>query len=75
MPAPRCCRRLALAPVASVHTARSDWGPLLKALPEPQRAEYLRALAANEDLWDPRNGSAGLVFRELGLPYDRGAYA
>ncbi|MER7277313.1 hypothetical protein ABT369_22995 [Dactylosporangium sp. NPDC000244] len=66
---------LALAPVASIHTARSDWGLLLKVLPEPQRAEYLRALAANGDLWDPRNGSAGLVFRELGLPYDRAAYA
>ncbi|WP_426503410.1 hypothetical protein ACPPVO_38035 [Dactylosporangium sp. McL0621] len=65
---------LALAPIASIHTARSDWGVLLKALPPEQRCVYLRALAANEDLWDPRNGSAGLVFREAGLAYDRTAY-
>ncbi|MFI5909781.1 hypothetical protein [Dactylosporangium sp. NPDC051541] len=64
---------LALAPIASISTARSDWGVLLRALPEAEQRQYLRALARNEELWDPTNGSAGLVFQEAGLPYDRAA--
>jgi transposase InsO family protein len=43
-------------------------------LTDMQRA-LLRALAANDDweLWNPRNGSCGLVFRQVGLPHDRSA--
>ncbi|GGN35231.1 hypothetical protein FHR83_006137 [Actinoplanes campanulatus] len=57
------------------------WGILLGyAFPEPyvegrqltpaQRA-FLRALAANDRLWRPRDGSCSLVFRNVGLPYDQ----
>ncbi|MEU1244214.1 hypothetical protein ABZ388_28010 [Micromonospora parva] len=41
-----------------------------RPLTDPQRA-LLRALVANEHLWDPKNGSCGLVFREAGLPHSR----
>jgi hypothetical protein len=58
-----------------------DWGPLLAfafprryrsgtALSQAQRA-FLDALVHNDHLWDPRNGSVGLVFKEAGLPHDR----
>ncbi|NUT35548.1 MAG: hypothetical protein HOV79_21050 [Hamadaea sp.] len=72
---------LAVAPIASKYTVREDWGPLLRALfaarstdglSDTQRA-YLSALVANEDLWDPRNGTVGLVLRDAGLPHDRDA--
>ncbi|MBO3738575.1 hypothetical protein [Actinoplanes flavus] len=57
------------------------WGPLLSyAFPEPyspdvtltpaQRA-FLHALADNDRLWQPRNGSCSLRFRDAGLPYDQ----
>jgi len=36
-------------------------------------AEILGALTDNEDLWDRGNGTIALVFREVGLPYDREA--
>lgn len=59
------------------------WGALvLFAFPKPydkrrpltdsQRA-LLRALVANGQLWDPMNGSCGLVFKQAGLPHNRGA--
>ncbi|MEN3613629.1 hypothetical protein AAH979_29285 [Plantactinospora sp. ZYX-F-223] len=72
---------LAIAPIASRYTVRHDWGPLLHALfagrdpgpLSPAQRRYLGALVANEDLWDPRNGTVGLVFRDAGLPYDRDA--
>ncbi|WP_432994900.1 hypothetical protein [Dactylosporangium sp. CA-233914] len=62
---------LAIAPVAHIHTARSDWGALLLAIPDgPARQRYLEALRQNEDLWDPRNGSVALIFKQAGVPYD-----
>ncbi|GAA3772020.1 HEAT repeat domain-containing protein [Plantactinospora mayteni] len=72
---------LAIAPIASRYTAQRDWGPLLHALfagrdpgpLSPAQRRYLGALVDNEDLWDPSNGSVGLVFRDAGLPYDRDA--
>ncbi|GAA3453356.1 hypothetical protein [Dactylosporangium matsuzakiense] len=64
---------LALAPIVSVNTVRYDWGVLLQALPHEQRRVYLHALADHEELWDPANGSAGLMFEQAGLPYDRAA--
>lgn len=59
------------------------WGALVRfAFPKPygkrrpltdaQRA-LLRALIANDQLWDPTNGSCGLVFKQAGLPHSRGA--
>ncbi|MEV6302988.1 hypothetical protein AB0M02_26470 [Actinoplanes sp. NPDC051861] len=70
---------LAIAPIAGVHTVRDDWGPLLHAFfpagpgdaLSPAQKHYLNALVANPDLWVPTNGTAGLVFRDAGLPYDR----
>lgn len=58
-----------------------DWGPLVAfAFLRPYRGrlddaqrELVRALVANDDLWDPANGSVGLVYRRAGLPYDRNA--
>ncbi|MEV8517069.1 hypothetical protein [Dactylosporangium sp. NPDC051484] len=76
---------LAIAAHAGPHTARSDWGPLLHAIFAPgsvpgtggalsaAQRHYLHALVANDNLWDPRNGSVGLVFRDAGLPHDREA--
>jgi hypothetical protein len=60
-----------------------DWGQLVafafrrpyrqrQRLTDAQRA-LLRALAANPDLWDPKNGSVGLVYQQAGLPYSRNA--
>lgn len=40
----------------------------------PQR-DFLKALVANEGLWDPRNGNAHLAFMRVGLPHDRRAVA
>ncbi|MFY1626993.1 MULTISPECIES: hypothetical protein [Micromonospora] len=59
------------------------WGALVRfAFAEPhgprrpltdsQRA-LLRALVINDQLWDPKNGNCGLVFKEAGLPHDRDA--
>ncbi|WP_238162323.1 hypothetical protein [Micromonospora endolithica] len=59
------------------------WGALVRfALPkphgthrpltEPQRA-LVRALVNNDELWDPTNGSCGLVFTQAGLPHNRSA--
>ncbi|MEU8262509.1 hypothetical protein AB0C02_17985 [Micromonospora sp. NPDC048999] len=59
------------------------WGALVRfAFPKPygkrrrltdaQRA-LLRALVANDLLWDPKNGSCGLVFKQAGLPHSRNA--
>lgn len=70
---------LAIAPIASRYTVRDEWGPLLHALfggrtsdpLSPAQRRYLGALVDNEDLWDPSNGTVGLVFRDAGLPYDR----
>jgi hypothetical protein len=61
----------------------NGWGALVRfAFAEPhgprrpltdsQRA-LLRALAVNDQLWDPKNGNCGLVFKEAGLPRDRDA--
>ncbi|BBH71642.1 hypothetical protein ACTI_83270 [Actinoplanes sp. OR16] len=66
---------LAVVPLAHVFTVRSDWGRLLVALrPDPAaQHRYLAALVDRPDLWDPRNGTVRLVFRDAGLPYDREA--
>ncbi|RGC65373.1 hypothetical protein C5N14_28925 [Micromonospora sp. MW-13] len=59
------------------------WGALVRfAFPKPyakhrpltesQRA-LLGALVTNDELWNPINGSCGLVFKEAGLPHSRGA--
>jgi hypothetical protein len=57
------------------------WGPLLRfAFDGPHQVQaplsaaqsrFLAALVGNERLWDPRNGSIGLLFHSVGLPYDR----
>ncbi len=70
---------LAIAPIAGSYPG--DWGPLLHALfsgrtgetLSPAQRRYLRALVDNEKIWDPRNGTIGLVFRDAGLPHDREA--
>ncbi|MFI7578225.1 hypothetical protein [Micromonospora sp. NPDC049497] len=43
-----------------------------RPLTEPQRA-LVRALVTNDGLWDPANGSCGLVFKQAGLPHSRSA--
>ncbi|MET8552109.1 hypothetical protein [Micromonospora zamorensis] len=59
------------------------WGALMRfafpkpyatsrPLTEPQRA-LVRALVTNDGLWDPTNGSCGLVFKQAGLPRSRSA--
>lgn len=48
--------------------------PLPERLTDAQRA-VLQALVANEGLWDPRNGNAGLARMMVGLPDDREAVA
>ncbi|WP_440107559.1 hypothetical protein [Streptosporangium sp. H16] len=58
-----------------------DWGPLLSfAFPTPHVPDaplspaqrmFLHALADNDQLWDPRNGSVALCFTQVGLPHDR----
>ncbi len=72
---------LAVAPIASPHTVRDDWGPLLHALfagratGSLSRAQcrYLGALVENGDLWDPGDGTVGVALRDAGLPHDREA--
>jgi hypothetical protein len=59
------------------------WGALVSfAFPEPYSAHrplthaqraLLRALAANEQLWDSLNGSCAYVFKQAGLPHHREA--
>jgi hypothetical protein len=60
-----------------------DWGPFLAAAfsdgtgvirTESQR-RFLRALAQNAELWDPRIGNADKWFKRAGLPRDRDACA
>ena len=46
--------------------------PLPDSLTAAQRA-VLDALAANESLWDPRDGNAGLALMKVGVPDDRAA--
>jgi len=59
------------------------WGALVKfAFPQPygkrrplssaQRA-LLRALVANDNLWNPKDGNCAVVFKSAGLPHSRGA--
>lgn len=43
-----------------------------RPLTEPQRA-LVRALVTNDELWDPTNGSCGLVLKQAGLPRSRSA--
>ncbi|MET7372693.1 hypothetical protein [Micromonospora arida] len=43
-----------------------------RPLTEPQRA-LVRALVTNDELWDPTNGSCGLVLEQAGLPRSRSA--
>ncbi|MDZ5447286.1 hypothetical protein U2F26_32030 [Micromonospora sp. 4G57] len=43
-----------------------------RPLTDPQHA-LLRALVANDTLWDATNGSCGLVFKQAGLPHSRSA--
>jgi hypothetical protein len=43
-----------------------------RPLTAAQRA-LVRALVANAHLWDPKNGSCGLVFKQAGLPHSRNA--
>ncbi|MFI7546664.1 hypothetical protein [Actinoplanes sp. NPDC049599] len=64
---------------ASWTGAGDEWGELVRyafaggrrpRLTDEQRA-LLRALVANPDLWDPMNGTVGLVYTRAGLPFDR----
>jgi hypothetical protein len=77
---------IAVAALASPHTANADWGPLLRAafpdpgdpprLPAaltPAQRDYLRALVDNPDLWRTWIGNAEWAFHRVGLPYDRDA--
>ena len=66
---------------ASWTGADDEWGALVRyafapprqdRLTDDQRA-LLRALAANPNLWDPKNGTVGLVYRAAGLPFNRDA--
>jgi hypothetical protein len=61
----------------------SGWGALVRfafaqpygrdrPLTDSQRS-LLRALVANDRLWDPKNGSCALVFKQAGLPHERNA--
>lgn len=63
--------------------ADHGWGALVRfAFPKPytlgqrltasQRA-LLRALVANDKIWNPTNGACALVFKLVGLPHDRTA--
>ncbi|GAA4135636.1 hypothetical protein [Actinomadura keratinilytica] len=77
---------VAIAAVTTPACADWDWGRLLAAafpspgdppapparLTDAQRA-YLRALVANEKLWDAGSGNARLAFDQVGLPHDRDA--
>lgn len=49
-------------------------GPYAKHRPltETQRA-LVQALVTNDEVWNPTNGSCGLVFKEAGLPRSPGA--
>ncbi len=71
---------LAIARVAGPWTVNRDWGLLLDEafdpdnppgspsdLDEPQR-EFLRALLANDQLWDPKNGNVRSALKRAGLP-------
>jgi hypothetical protein len=75
---------LAALGLASNSTVDADRGPMLAyffgpetagtTLTAPQR-EFLEALLARDDLWDPQNGNAHAAFRRAALPYDREAIA
>jgi hypothetical protein len=75
---------LAALGLASNSTVDADRGPMLASffgpetagttLTSPQR-EFLEALLARDDLWDPQNGNAHAAFRRAALPYDREAIA
>ena len=72
---------LKIAEVASAYTVDREVGPLLtRAFPEPYRAgqqlspeqlAFLRALVANEKIWDTKLINAQPWFKKVGLPYDR----
>ncbi|MER7282482.1 hypothetical protein ABT369_49430 [Dactylosporangium sp. NPDC000244] len=71
---------LAVAPVASRHTAAFDVGPFLRPFfagrepgpLSPVQRRFLTALADNDEVWTPGLGAVNRAFREVGLPYDRG---
>jgi hypothetical protein len=78
--------RLTSAAIAVVRIARKqtvdfDWGPLLaSAFPNGDgvvatkaQRDFLRALVANEWLWDPTFTNPIKWFKAAGLPYDREA--
>ncbi|WP_425310427.1 hypothetical protein AADG42_17310 [Ammonicoccus fulvus] len=71
---------VAIAGVADQWTVNHDWGLLLDEafdpdnppgsasdLGEPQR-EFLRALLANDQLWDPTNSNVRRALKDAGLP-------
>lgn len=71
---------VAIARVAGQRTVNHDWGLLLDEafdpdnppasasdLDEPQR-EFLKALLANDQLWDPTNGNVRMALKSAGLP-------
>jgi len=65
--------------VTTLYCADFDWGPLLAAaFPDgrgvaetPAQRRFLKALVANEALWDPKFGNADRWFKKAGLPHDR----
>jgi hypothetical protein len=78
--------RLTSAAIAVVRIARKqtvdfDWGPLLaSAFPNGDgvvatkaQRDFLKALVANEWLWDPKFANPIKWFKAAGLPYDREA--
>jgi hypothetical protein len=73
----------AVVRVARKHSVDFDWGPLLaSAFPNGDgvvatsaQRDFLKALVANDWLWDPKFGNAIKWFKAAGLPRDREACA
>jgi hypothetical protein len=72
---------ISIARTAIKYTVDFDWGPMLAAaFPDGSgrvqsnlQRDFLRALVANDALWDPKFGNPGKWFKQAGLAYDRDA--
>jgi hypothetical protein len=61
----------------------TTWGPLVRAAfptrrqtnPPDVRRDVVAALVGNPGIWDYKNGSVSLVFKDAGLPFQREACA